>query len=133
MSGKRLLPNLRAAVLAMGFLVTLSPQAWSQPGGSPFLQRLHNDLQLSTSQEGAWNTFQQSYQMDPQEMARQRDASDKLPGLTGPQRMDLAIGMAEDNLAGMRRRGDALKSFYGALSPVQQKIFDRDTLPPRGQ
>ncbi len=133
MSGKRSLPKIRVLVFTLGFMVTLAPQAWSQPGGSYFLQRLHNDLQLTPSQEGAWNTFQQSYQMDRQEMARQRDASDKLPGLTGPQRMDLAIGMAEDNLAGMRRRGDALKTFYGALSPDQQKIFDRDTLPPRGQ
>ena len=71
--------------------------------------------------------------MDPQEMARQRDADAKMPGLTGPQRMDLAISMAEANLAGMRRRGDALKTFYATLSPEQQKIFDRDTLPPAGQ
>jgi hypothetical protein len=55
-----------------------------------------------------------------------------MPGLTGPQRMDLAIGMAEENLAGMRRRGDALKIFYSGLSPKQQKVFDRDTLPPGG-
>ena len=120
-------------MLTLGIMVALAPQAWSQPGGGYFLQRLHNDLQLSPSQDGAWNAFEQSYQMDAQDMARQRDASDRMAGLTGPQRMDLAIGMAEDNLAGMRRRGDALKAFYGTLSPDQQKIFDRDTLPPGGE
>src|SRR5579863_6580004 len=130
MSRKPSLPMFRAAMLTLGFAVKLSPQAWPQPGSSYFLQRLHSDLQLNPSQEGAWTTFQQSYQIDPREMARQRDAGAKLPGLTGPQRMDLAIGMAQDNLAGMRRRGDALKAFYGTLSPDQQKIFDRDTLPP---
>lgn len=133
MSGKLSLPTFRAALLTLGFMMALAPQAWSQPGGSYFLQRLHNDLQLSPSQQGAWNAFQQSYQMDPQEMARARDASARMAGLTGPQRMDLAIGMAEDNLAGLRRRGDALKTFYATLSPDQQKIFDRDTLPPRGE
>jgi hypothetical protein len=45
--------------------------------------------------------------------------------------MDMAISMAEENLAGMRRRGDAQKTFYATLSPQQQKIFDRDTLPPQ--
>src|SRR6516165_6380706 len=111
MSGKSSLPAFRAAVISLGLIMTHSPQAWSQPGGSYFLQRLHSDLQLSSPQEGAWNNFQQAYQMDPQEMARQRDADAKMPGLTGPQRMDLAISMAEANLAGMRRRGDALKTF----------------------
>ncbi|HUE65838.1 MAG TPA: Spy/CpxP family protein refolding chaperone [Rhizomicrobium sp.] len=130
----RLSPQkFRTAMLTLGIMVALAPQAWSQPGGGYFLQRLHNDLQLSPSQDGAWNAFEQSYQMDAQDMARQRDASARMAGLTGPQRMDLAIGMAEDNLAGMRRRGDALKAFYGTLSPDQQKIFDRDTLPPGGE
>ena len=65
-------------------------------------------------------------------MARARDAYAKIPALTGPERMDLTISMAEQNLAGLHRRADALKSFYAGLSPQQQKIFDRDTLP-RGE
>jgi hypothetical protein len=126
------LPRIFAALLITGAMTVLAPGAQSQPDGSSFLQRLHGDLQLGPSQEGAWNTFQQSYRIDPQDFARQRDAQARMPGLTGPARMDLAISMAEQNLAGMRRRGDALKSFYATLSPAQQKIFDRDTLPPGG-
>ena len=137
----KLMPKFRASVPVMGAVLAFTiglalpwaPQARSQPAGSYFLQRLHGDLQLSPSQEGAWNIFQQAFQVDPQEMARQRDADAKMPGLTGPERMDQAISMAQDNLAGLRRRGDALKTFYATLSPEQQKVFDRDTLPPRGQ
>jgi hypothetical protein len=44
--------------------------------------------------------------------------------------MDLAIGMAEQDLAGMRQRSDALKTFYATLSAQQQHVFDRDTLEP---
>lgn len=101
-----------------------------QSSDSAFLNRLHGDLQLSASQEGAWQNFQQSYRVDPREMAQERDAEARMPGLTGPQRMDLAISMAEQDLAGMRRRGDVLKSFYAILSPQQQHVFDRDTLEP---
>jgi LTXXQ motif family protein len=133
---RKVMPGVHTSVLIKGavlaLVLVLAPEAWSQPAGG-FLQRLHSDLQLNPSQEGAWNNFQQAYQMDPQEMARERDADAKMPGLAGPQRMDLAISMAEENLAGMRRRGDALKTFYAMLSPQQQKIFDRDTLPPGSQ
>ena len=105
-----------------------------QDPDSAFLNHLRGDLQLNPSQEGAWQAFQQSYRVDPQDMARERDAEQRMPTMTGPQRMDLAISMAERDLDGMRRRGDALKAFYATLSPQQQRTFDRDTLqpPPQG-
>ncbi len=123
---------LTAAVMAAG-LWTGAALAQQDSDGA-FLNHLHGDLQLNPSQEGAWQAFQQSYRVDPQEMARERDAEQRMPGMTGPQRMDLAISMAEQDLAGMRRRGDALKAFYATLSPQQQRVFDRDTLqpPPQG-
>lgn len=128
---RKMWPKIRAAVPIIVMVMASAPPALSQPPS--FLQQLHGNLRLSPSQEGAWNTFQQSMQADPQQMARARDADAKMPGLTGPQRMELAIGMAQDNLDGMRRRGEALKTFYATLSPEQQKVFDRDTLPPPGQ
>ncbi len=127
-------PKIFAALLALlvtgGAVTALAPPAWSQSDSGYVLQRLHSDLQLSPSQEGAWTTYQQSLQIDPQDYARQRDAQNRMSGLTGPQRMDLAISMAEQNLDGMRHRGDALKAFYATLSPEQQKVFDRDTMAP---
>lgn len=121
------------AAALMG-VALLASGAQAQPLDSAFLDHLHGDLQLSPSQEGGWQSFQQAYRVDPQDLAQERDAEARMPDLTGPQRMDLAISMAEQDLAGMRRRGDALKTFYAGLSPQQQHVFDRDTLqPPPGQ
>ena len=101
--------------------------------GSPFLDHLRGDLQLTASQQDAWQSFQQAYRVDPQDVTRERDAEARMPSLNGPQRMDLAISMAEQDLAGMRQRSDALKAFYGGLSADQQHTFDRDTLAPAPQ
>lgn len=98
--------------------------------GPGFLQHLQNLLHLTPSQEQQWTTFQQAYRITSDDIARERDADAKLPGLSAPQRMDLAIDMAQHDLEGLRRRAMALKAFYAILSPDQQKIFDRETLPP---
>ena len=130
--GARTGSRICTAVLTLGIVLWAGEGRAQPPGVSPpYLERLHSDLQLNPSQEDAWNRFQQSYRVDPQEMARERDADSRMAGLTGPQRMDLAISMAQQDLDGMRRRGDALKAFYATLTPQQQRVFDRDTLQPQ--
>jgi hypothetical protein len=118
-------PLLSASVLAI--LLTASAQA--QPSQSPVIARLHNDLRLNPSQEQGWTVFQQAYDIDPQEMAKRQDAASKMQAMTGPQRVDFAIGLAKADLAGLERRADALKKFYATLTPDQQHVFDQDTLP----
>jgi hypothetical protein len=117
-------------VLVLGAAWLWPPAASAQPTVPLFLQRLHTDLALNPSQEEGWKSFEQAYQVNPQDIAQERDAVAKMPGLTGPQRADLAISLSEQNLAGLRRRGDALKTFYASLSLQQQKTFDHDTMPP---
>jgi LTXXQ motif family protein len=126
---RKMLKTCAVSLVGLAWLWAAGAQA--QP--SSFLDRLHSDLQLSPAQDDAWQGFQQAYRVDPQDMTRERDAEARMPSLTGPQRMDLAIGMAEQDLAGMRRRGDALKAFYVGLSPQQQTVFDHDTLAPQQQ
>jgi hypothetical protein len=63
-------------------------------------------------------------------MARRRDAAASMAGLAAPQRVDLSISLAKADLDALEHRGDALKIFYGTLTPAQQKIFDRETLLP---
>jgi hypothetical protein len=94
------------------------------------MQRLHSDLTLSSSQEQGWKSFEQAYEVNPQDVARERDAAAKMSDLTGPQRVDLAVSLSEQDLSELRRRADVLKTFYASLSPQQQKTFDRDTLAP---
>lgn len=101
------------------------------PSRQPNLHQLHDALNLSSSQEDAWNTFQAAMQPDPQEEARQRSASDMMPSLHAPQRVDLSIAAMQADLHDLERRGAAVKSFYATLSPEQQQVFDRMTAPPR--
>lgn len=104
--------------------------AVAQPAPWQALDRLKNDLNLSPAQEEGWDAFAGAYNADPQEVARVQHAQASMSSMNGPQRVDAAIGMAEQNLAALKRRGNALKTFYATLSPDQQRTFDRDTLPP---
>lgn len=131
MKTRRLLMAVAVAVLSAG-AASAQPPGAQQPSDTMYLNRLHSDLGLNQAQESAWQAFQQAYRVDPRDMAQEREAEQRMPSLTGPQRMDLAIQMAEQDLAGMRRRGEALKAFYATLSPEQQRTFDRDTLSGPG-
>ncbi len=108
--------------------------AHAQPSGPGMLDSLYGSLKLSSSQEGAWQALKNAYASDPQEMSQRRAAIDSMRTLHAPQRMDLSIKLMKDDLESLQRRGEALKAFYATLSPQQQAIFDRDTLPgPPGQ
>jgi protein CpxP len=103
-------------------------QQQQQQGPDQMLERLHYDLRLNPGQEGVWQAFQQSYREDPRAEEEDRNAQQRMAHMTGPQRIDMSIHMAERDLDTMRRQGDALKTLYAALSPQQQRVFDRDTL-----
>jgi hypothetical protein len=119
----------RTAALIFLALLAASPVT-AQPGQATWLDRLHDALRLRPDQDQAWARFQQASAMDPQDDSRQRDAYERMARLRAPQRMDLSIELMRSDLDGMERRRDALKDFYGALSPDQQAIFDRETLRP---
>lgn len=135
MTAKR---HILACATALTGLLSLGALAQAQPQQQPpsedqYLNRLHYDLRLNPGQEGAWQQFQQAYREDPRQAQEEQDAEQRMPRMNGPQRMDMAIHMAERDLDNLRRQGDALKAFYAQLSPQQQRIFDRDTLQPPDQ
>ena len=105
-------------------LEILALPAWSQ---TPQLNMLHDDLHLTAQQEEPWRKFQLATQIDPQEVAKRRNAAELMPTLTAPRRVDLSIAAMEADLQAFERRGAALKIFYAALSPEQQAIFDHET------
>jgi len=119
----------RTAALIFLALLAASPVT-AQPGQPAWLARLHDALRLRPDQDQAWARFQQASAMDPQDDSRQRDAYERMTRLRAPQRMELSIEMMRSDLEGMERRSNALKDFYGALSPDQQAVFDRETLRP---
>jgi Spy/CpxP family protein refolding chaperone len=102
-------------------------QPYGQRSGGPDLTRLHSALHITAAQEGAWRAFVAASAPDPQQQARERSAQAMLPKLTAPQRVDLSIAAAQADLDTLRAHGEALKAFYAALTPEQQKTFDRET------
>jgi len=97
--------------------------------GGPDLSGLHDALQLTPDQAAAWRTFAAASTPSADQEARERAAQSMMATLRSPQRVDLSISAAEADLQTLRERGAALKTFYAVLTPAQQAIFDRRTLP----
>ena len=97
-------------------------------------------LNLGATQEGAWAAYVAAMQppagmdarMSPENRKKMHD---EWATLTTPQRIDKMNEMKARRDAEMAKRGDATKTFYAALSPEQQKLFDANTMRhggPRG-
>jgi IS5 family transposase len=88
-------------------------------------------LAITPAQEGAWSSYTAALQPPARNDAARPDraaARAELAKLTTPERIDKiralrAQRMTEMNAA-MDKRGDAVKTFYSALNPTQQKVFD---------
>lgn len=145
------------SVLMMALLAGLTAGAWAQPapggragheGGAQMggmghmggdmdpakmaerhkahLAQLKTKLKLTAAQEGAWTTFTTA--MEPPanrpDMKAQREEMSKL---TTPERLDKMQGMKEQRDADMKKRTEAIKTFYAQLSPEQKKVFDAES------
>ncbi len=90
---------------------------------------LHDALRLSSPQESAWQAYSATVAM-PETVERRRQAASRLfPTLPAPRRIDLVQSEMEQELADLKQQSVALKTFYAALTPAQQRIFDDRTLP----
>jgi Spy/CpxP family protein refolding chaperone len=83
-------------------------------------ERLHEALKLSPEQESAWKTF--SEQARPANI--QRPDPGEFAKLTAPERLEKHLELSRQHQEIMSQRLAALKTFYAALAPEQQKIFD---------
>lgn len=102
---------------------------WNDQSRGPDLAGLHDALHLAPDQDAAWRAFAAASAPSPDQEARERAAQSMMASLRSPQRVDLSISAAEADLQTLRERGAALKAFYAVLTPGQQTIFDRRTLP----
>jgi hypothetical protein len=97
------------------------------------LAALKEKLKLDAAQEPAWNSFATAQQ--PPQRTGQRPSRDDIAKLTTPQRLDLMQQRQAERSAAFAKRADATRSFYAALKPEQQQVFDAETLragPPHG-
>ena len=82
---------------------------------------LHDRLKITPAQEPAWKTFTQA--MTPPSMPEHMHSQDQ-EKLSTPERMALSLERMKKHEAFMQTRLEAVKTFYAALTPDQQKTFD---------
>ncbi len=88
-------------------------------------------LNITPAQEGAWTRFTAA--MQPPERMHTRQTPEQRAGfekLGTPERIDKMRAMRAQHMsemsAQMNKRGEATKTFYAALTPEQQKVFDTE-------
>ena len=84
--------------------------------------QLKETLKITPDQEAAWSAFMARTAPEPR-MARNQSREDWAK-LTTPERLDKMQALKAERDARMDKRIDATKSFYAALTPEQQKVFD---------
>jgi periplasmic protein CpxP/Spy len=84
---------------------------------------LKEKLKLTAAQEGAWTSFTAALQ--PAQRPSRPDRTE-LEKLTTPERIDRMRELRAQHTAQADRRDEAVKQFYTALSPEQQKTFDAE-------
>lgn len=88
-------------------------------------------LKLTPAQEGAWTAYTAAMQPPAGLQQRPSDAQrTEMSKLTTPERIDKMRAMRAERMtqmnAEMDKRGNATKTFYSALTPEQQKVFDAE-------
>ena len=109
------------------------PRAHRGERGNPaermakYQARLHDKLKLTAAQEPAWATFTAANapKKPAGDWKAKREAFAKL---SAPQRMEQWIALSKERIASQESRLASLKTFYGVLTPEQQKVFD-DSVP----
>ena len=91
---------------------------------------LKSKLKITPAQEGAWTAFTASMQPPAHRAHPTPEQRAEFDKLTTPQRIDKMREMRTQRMtemaATMDRRGEATKTFYAALTPEQQKVFDAE-------
>lgn len=89
---------------------------------------LREKLNLSAGQQAAWQNFTATMTPNAQWKRPDRAEWDKL---SAPERMERQLALMKEREARMAARVDATKTFYAALTPEQQKIFNENFMSGR--
>lgn len=98
-------------------------------------QAFKDELQLSESQQAAWDRYQHAIQ--PQARSRDEHRHEDWSNLSTPERLDRMQARQAERQQHMEQRMQAVRDFYAQLNPEQQKAFDqrarRHGRGPRGK
>jgi hypothetical protein len=83
----------------------------------------HDKLKITADQEPAWQAFIAATKPQPHAMPQPQDRK-AMAQMSTPERMEKGLQMMKEHQARMEAHLAAVKTFYAALKPEQQKIFD---------
>lgn len=92
-------------------------------------QQLRQALALTPEQEPAWQAY--VARMTPP--SRPTASADAAQPSTTPERLARMERFHAEHQAHMKARHEAIRSFYAALTPAQQKIYDDHHAAPKAQ
>ena len=92
---------------------------------------LKETLKITAAQEGAWTAFTSTMQPSADMQKRRMEMRAEMDKLTTPERIDKMRALRNQRDAEMDKRASATKTFYAALSPEQQKVFDAQRMGGR--
>jgi len=97
---------------------------------------LKAQLKLTPAQEGAWKAFVDARKPAAAPANMQRPDPVEMAKLTTPERLDKMNAMRAERMKtmteAMAKHDEAIRTFYAALKPDQQKVFDAVALPGPG-
>ena len=96
-----------------------------QAGMEKHRMQLHDKLKLTAQQEPAWKAFTDA--TSPQHAGMQHEPKgdrQAMVNLSAPAMMEKMLERSKERMARQQQHLDALKTFYAALTPEQQKILD---------
>ncbi len=93
-------------------------------------EELHTKLKLSAEQESAWQTFVSKTKMTPPQ--HNKGDWEAMKKMTAPERMEKMLDQMKTREAKMQDHLNALKEFYGQLTPEQRTTFDQNIPHHRG-
>lgn len=92
------------------------------------MANLKTRLQITPAQESAWTTFAESMLPPERLVADRAQFRAEMEKLTTPERIDKMQALKAKRDAAMTQRANATKTFYAALTPAQQKVFDLESM-----
>ena len=137
--------HVRGALGALALALLSAPAFAQAPVAAPVAGRPHHDmaemrqmmeqhraamaqdlrtvLKLRPDQEAAFTAFQASMTPPPHEERMKHDHA-AMAAMTTPQKLDMMQTRMDEHMARMHKHIEAVKTFYAALSPEQQHVFD---------
>ncbi len=93
-------------------------------------------LKITPAQESAWTAYTAAMK-PPTDLRANRPDRAALEKLPTPERIDTMKALRNRHMAemsaAMDKRGEATKTFYAALTPEQQKVFDAKAMRRHGR